>query len=174
MKILKWLLLIIGGLLIAGVGILLAMGARSGAGTMHSSIEIARTPAQIWPWITEPDKLKAWISWTAEARRVDDKHMVMVMHDANNGGARMEIHDEVIEMDPPRSLTIRLSSEGMFTGESHWVLTDLGGRTRVESTSHFRYSHWLARLFEPLIMPEAMKKQAADYAKLKQLVEGER
>jgi len=172
MKILKRLLLIIAAVLVLGTGILLAMGARSEAGTLRNTIEIARTPMQVWPWLTEPERLKAWISWTAEAHRIDDKHMRMVMQDANNNNAPMVINDEVIEMDPPRSLAIRLSSEGSFTGESRFKLTDLGGgRTRVETVSRFQYAHWMAKLFEPLITPAAAKKQTMDYAKLKELVE---
>lgn len=173
MKIIKWLLLILAGVLVVGVGTLLAMGARANANTMRSSIEIARPPAQVWPWITEPEKLQAWISWTVEARRIDDKHLVMVMEDANSGGARIELHDEVIEMDAPRKLVIRLSSAGMFAGESRYTLTDLGGKTRLDSVFTYRYDHWLARLFEPLITPEAEKKQIGDFSRLKEAVERE-
>jgi len=173
MKILKRLLLIIAGVLVLGVGILLAMGARSEAGVLRSTIEIARTPEQVWPWLTEPERLKSWISWTAEAKRIDDKRMTMIMHDANNNNAPMVINDEIIEMDRPRGFTLRLSSEGAFTGESKFKLTDLGGRTRVESVSRFEFKHWFAKLCEPLITPSAAKKQEMDYAKLKELIEKE-
>lgn len=173
MKVIKWLLIVIVGIFAAGVGILMAMGARSDAGVMRASVEIAKPPAKVWPWITEPDKLKSWVSWTVETRRIDDKHLVLVMADANNNNERVEIHDEIVAMDAPRSLTVKQWATGAFTGESRFTLVDLGGKTRVETISTFRYDHWMARLFEPLITPEASKKEVADFAKLKELVEHE-
>jgi hypothetical protein len=66
---------------------------------------------------------------------------------------------------------VYLTSEIGFDGTSTWKLTDLGGRTRFESEGSFRYHSAMFRLMEPLITPQAQKKQELDFAKLKSLIE---
>ena len=43
----------------------------------------------------------------------------------------------------------------------------------MESTGEYRYTMWMAKLMEPLITPSAQKKEDADLARLKTLVEAE-
>jgi uncharacterized membrane protein len=168
----KWLIRSAVGLLslIGGAAlVLLAMGARNGAGRMHSVIEIAKPAEAVRPWLTEPEKLKAWVGWLLEVRREGDRE-IWVMEDRNNGNARMEIVAYDLRDEPGR-LYSKMKVDGSFHGWQEIKFTDVGGRTRIEQTGEFEYDHWFAKLLEPIITREATKKQVEDLERLKGLVE---
>jgi uncharacterized protein YndB with AHSA1/START domain len=177
----KWLvrgLILIAALVVLSVVTLFALGKREGARQMTSSIEINRPPAEVWRWITEPEKQKQWIAWVVEIKPLTPpphgvgSRQEIIMEDRNNGNTRMKIKDVVTAMEPFKLLTVQLDTAGEFTGTSTYRLTDLGGgRTRLDSESTFQFSHWLVQLLEPLIMPSARKKNVEDYARLKSLIE---
>jgi uncharacterized protein (UPF0548 family) len=76
------------------------------------------------------------------------------------------------EYDEPSRLRTHLSAPGEFDGDEAYQLTDLGsGRTRLEVTTHFRYSGWFARLVRPFIARAAQRQTAEDIGRLKLLVE---
>jgi len=175
----KWVIRIgatLIGLLLVGAVVLLAMGQRSRAGYMHSSIEIQAAPDRIWPWLEDPARLKQWLSWLVEVRGNDPAGVgaqrVWVMRDPNNGDAAMEIHNVYTEYTRPTRMAIRSGTPGEFDGTASYHLTDLGnGRTRLDAEGQFHYQIWFAQLMEPLITPQAEKKERMDLAHLKELVE---
>lgn len=178
MKILLYLVAGIVGLVVAAVLVLMLMSFRKGAGTMTTAIEIDRPPEAVWPWLTQADKQKQWVSWLVDVRDLTPeitgigKRYAWVMDDPNMK-ERVEIVGESLGEEYLRYLKVRLTSEIGFEGTSTWTLTDLGGRTRFESVGSFRYDKWLYRLMEPLITPQAVKKQELDFAKLKSLIEAD-
>jgi uncharacterized protein (TIGR03067 family) len=170
----KWVLRVLMGIaavLVLAGATLWGMGLRKDAGVMHASIEIARPPVVVWRWITDSDKLKAWVGWLVEIREVGPHHDVWVMEDRNNGNARVEIDGTSTLEDAPRRLEAHTVTAGQFEGDESFLLTDLGGRTRLEMVSSFHFSHWFARLMEPVISYEAHAKMVDDLARLKTKVE---
>jgi uncharacterized protein YndB with AHSA1/START domain len=177
----KWVTRIVGGFLVVillAVAVLVVMGHRSGAGRPHASTELSASPDQLWPWLTEGEKLKQWVSWLVEVRGWEQgagvgAKRVWVMKDENNGGMLMEIEGTCTEYAPPSRLTLQLKSGGDFDGQQSYRLTDLGnGRTLLEMDSNYHFSSSFARLMEPMITALAEKKMVGDVARLKSLVEG--
>ena len=177
----KWVLIVLGGLVglvVLAVIVLALMGTRKGAGHAALSVEINRPPEAVWPWLTEADKQKQWVSWLTEVRdltpetRGVGKKMAWVMDDPNMK-KQVEIMGEIVAEEPGRMISVRLSADMGFDGVSTWRLTDLGGRTRFDSEGTYHYHHWLARLMEPLVTPQARKKMVADTNTLIRLVESE-
>lgn len=178
MKIVRYVLLTIAGLIALAVITLLFLGSRPGADRMTGTVDIARPPRVVFAFVDEPDKLKSWISWLVEVRDetpgqhgVGSRH-VLVMEDRNNGNMRMNIAGEVLAYERDKSERLRLSSPGMFSGETVYALTDLGnGQTRLRQESRYRFENWFARLMAPVIFPAARKKMGEDLQRLKAAVE---
>jgi len=177
MKWLKRIAIVLAALIVLPVVTLLILGQRSGAGQMHASAEISASPAQLWSWIDDGQRLKQWVSWMVEARAWDKPagvgaRRVLVMRDENNGGAIMEIEGTCTEYSPPSRLTMLLAVKDAFDGQQLYRLTDLGnGRTRLDVESRYHLTNPLARLMEPLVTPQAEKKLVGDVARLKSMVE---
>lgn len=174
----KWVLRIVGGLaavLVLGAITLMVMGHRANANHIHSVAELSGTPADIWPWINDADKVGKWVSWVVEVRNPSTYSVgakrVVVMKDENNGGQVMEIAGTFSEYQPPSRMTVQLTSAGGFDGTQAYRLTDLGdGHTRLEIDFDFHFTSAFARLMEPLITPQAEKKMVSDLDRLKSLV----
>lgn len=153
--------------------VLFALSRRPGAGASQLSVEIAQPPEVVWAWITEPDKLTQWVGWlvavesdTATPRGVGHRE-VWVMSDPNMDKP-MRIPAVVTEEDAPRTGAARLEMPGAFVGDVRYTLVDLGGgRTRLTQATRFRYTNPGFALMEPLLSPQARKKQQADFARLK-------
>jgi uncharacterized protein YndB with AHSA1/START domain len=175
----KWLAWGVGGLLgvvFLACAVLWVLGRRDDAGRVLVSIDVARPPADVWAWVTEPEKEKAWVSWLVDVRRPGPLRVgsteTWVMEDRHNGNKPMEIRSVTTAIEPGHVLAVQLSSPGVFTGNAVYTLTDLGnGRTRLSCDSRYRYELAFARLLEPLITPSATKKFAEDFARLKTLAE---
>src|SRR5215217_6572984 len=100
----KWVLRFlaaIAALLAVCVVVLLILGNLPGADTLHTTLEIAKPPADVWPYLTEGDKVKKWVSWLVEVREVSPTEKVWVMEDHNNGGQKMMINAKILESKPP-------------------------------------------------------------------------
>jgi uncharacterized protein YndB with AHSA1/START domain len=171
MKVLLWIFAGIVGLVVLAVLVLLALGLRGGANEIRNSITISRPPAEVFAWLTEPDKLKQWISWLVEVRiegqpGVPGSRAVMVMDDPSMK-KRVEMSSTLVKSDPPRLVELKLEMPGMFTGDISYALEPKDGGTLVNTVFRFHYDVFFARLLEPLITPQAKKKQVMDFATLK-------
>lgn len=176
----KWLLRILGAVLILallGLLTLFLMSKRPSAGKSETSVEISQPPEVVWAWITETDKLTQWVDWlvaiesdTTSPQGVGHRE-VWVMNDPNTK-EQMRLSALVTAVDPPRSTTARLEVPKAFVGDVTFTLTPLeGGRTRLTQKGEFQYTNRVYALMEPLVTPEAKKKEVSDFARLKRLAE---
>lgn len=165
------------GLIVLTVLVLFAMGLRPGAGHMETTIDIDRPAAEVFAWLSEPEKMKQWVGWLAAVERADPGPLrvgskeTWVMDDPSIK-ERMRIPAEVIALEENRLLRVRITYPQAFEGTAEYRLEELdGGVTRLHGAADFRYTGFLPRLMEPLITPQAQKKQDADLARLKQRIE---
>lgn len=175
----KVLLAIVGslvGLVVLAVVVLFCLGMRPHAGRTRTAIDIARPPEQVWAWLTEPARAKQWVGGLVEIREdTPNVHGVgaretWVMQDPNAKG-QMVIPSEVTLYDEPRKVSVHLAVAGSFTGDASYVLTPTATGTHLESIGDWQYQNPVVRLMEPLVTPQANAKSAADFAKLKALME---
>src|SRR3954447_19455094 len=171
----KWIvrsLAALGAILIVCVAVLVVLGTLPGAGSFHSTKEIAKSPDRVWVYLTEADKVKKWVSWLVEVREPSPTEHVWVMEDQNNGGKKMTIDAKIVESTPPKIRKVHTSVPETFSGDQSYELIDLGGnRTRLEIHGVYKFSNWFANLMQPLVMRSVEKKMQKDLAQLKLLVE---
>lgn len=176
MRYLLYTLAGFGGLVLLALITLFIMSHRRSAGAVAGSIEINSPPEEVWLWISEPQRLKQWVSWLVEVRPENDVAGVggkrtWVMDDPNMK-QMVEIQGEVTRYDPPHQLEIHIDAKMGFSGDMTYTLTDLGGgKTRLDTAGKYSYNHWFARLMEPVVTPQAKKKQRADLETLKRKAE---
>lgn len=173
----KWLIRFVAGffILIAlffAVMLILSGGAK-GQGHHDASIVINKAPEAIFPYFTEPEKLKSWIFGLVESKtltegglRVGAKSEEIV----ELGDERTVMQIEVIAVEPNKLLVAKVTSEG-FDGEIRYILEPSGASTTFRYVGDFQYKPLMARLLEPLITPAAHGKLEGDLAKLKSVVE---
>ena len=151
---------------------------RHDAGRMRASIEIARPPEAVWPWMTEPDKLTQWVGWldtvvidsTTPPEGIGHRE-TWVMNDPRMK-QKLPVPGTITLWEPPLQMGVHVEAPGMFVGDVLYKLNDLGnGRTRVEQDGRYRYVDRFAALMEPMVTPEAMRKMFDDMKRLRQKIE---
>jgi hypothetical protein len=116
------------------------------------------------------------VSWLAEVRRdtpgppVPGRKSVWLMDDPNMR-ERIALEGELTAVDPPRSLAAKVQMPGAFTAAQTYTLVETAGHTLLTVDFRYTFDSTLARLFEPLVSPQARKKMVGDLARLKQKVE---
>jgi uncharacterized protein YndB with AHSA1/START domain len=175
MKIVVRIVLGLLALIVLAVGVLFVLSRREGANVQTASIEIGRPPAEVFPWLTEPEKVKQWVSWLAAVegdKPAPGAHLTWVMDDPNMK-QQMRLQVEVLELQAPRLYRSRVGTPGMFTGDVTYAFEDKGGRTLVTETARWEFGAAFARLMAPLVMSQASKKLHMDFERLKSKVEAQ-
>jgi uncharacterized protein YndB with AHSA1/START domain len=178
MKWLLYALAAVGGFLVICLIVLLFLGGFRGESRLVASVDIARPPDAVFPWLSQPEKLKSWVGWMVDVRTLTPDRtgvgtrQVWVMEDRNNNNMRMDIASEITRADPDRLLEARVSAAEGFTGEVRYELEPMDtNKTRLTYRATYKFEHWLAKLLEPLISRSAQQKLEEDLKRLKQQVE---
>lgn len=166
---------VLGGLIALSVLTLLVLGQFESWRRLEASIEIARPPVQVWPFLYEEAKLKQWVTWLVEAKPSAEPtpgaRGRWTMRDENNGGALMNIDSVVTAVEPARRLAVDLDVTGTFTGQGEYELQPVANGTRVITRQRYTFNHWFPRLMMPLVTVAAGRKLRSDLALMKKAVE---
>ncbi len=176
----KWLVRIgsaVGLLLIAFVGVMVLLGGGRKLVHTQSSIELERSVSTVYPFLTTGPLLMKWIAGmesfqSSEELRVGRRaHVVMSM-----GGHRHEVTSEVLAMEPPKSLQIRIE-HAEFTDTVDYLLTEHQGPrgtvTTLTQRASSEYKDLIIRLLTPLFQRDVERAMNENLATLKGLCERE-
>ncbi len=139
------------------------------------TIEIARPPAVVFPYLTEPELLKRWVGGLTTFEAVDGEsasvgaqsRQVMVIR-----GREWKLDGELTALEPDRFVQARMEGKGLLVTTSY-ALEPIESGTRLTATVESDFSLLVARLFGGLVSREAQRKLHADLARLEALVESE-
>lgn len=177
MQIQKWILRVLGvfALLIVLFFVMMYVvsGGAKGVGRNEASVVINKPAEEVFPWLTEPDKLTKWIGGLTESKALTEGGLrvgAKSQETVEVGEERTLMQVEVMEVAPPKLLVVRITSEG-FDGDARYTLEPEGGATRLRYVGDFTYKVFMMKLLEPLITPAAQGKLEQDLNVLKGLVE---
>jgi uncharacterized protein YndB with AHSA1/START domain len=171
--ILRVLIVFFGLIAMFFVVMLIVSGGAKGEGHHDASIVINKPPAEVFPWLTEPEKLTKWMEGLVESKPLTEGGLragAKSQETVEVGGERTVMVVEVTAVEPPKLLVARITSEG-FNGDARYTLEQDGGSTKLRYLGDFQYKVFMAKLMEPLITPAAQGKLVQDLARLKALVE---
>jgi uncharacterized protein YndB with AHSA1/START domain len=170
---------LLGVLLVCVLGLWIASNRRD-AGRMRGSIDIERSPDEVFAWMIEPDKLTQWVGWLSEVRsdstspREGIGHRETWVMDDPRMKQKVLVPGTITLWEPPNQMGVHVEAPHLFDGDVLYRLTDLGnGRTRVEQDARFHYVDRLAALMEPMVTPDAMRKMVDDMHRLKIKIEAQ-
>lgn len=137
-RTLKMLAVALAGVVIA-VAVIFVLGGRPR--TYSARVAIAAPPEEVFGYLTQPELLKLWISGltaseplTNDGVRPGARSREIVVEN----GRRVEMESEILEVTPGRSLSVRLTGEGMVV-VADYALGSEGGKTLVTLTQVARY-----------------------------------
>jgi uncharacterized protein YndB with AHSA1/START domain len=145
---------------------------------MKFETEIRRSPKDLWPWLTEPERMKKWMKGLVSIvpndpgpTRAGSTSKMTV----KEGGKLVTYDETILEWNPPRSLRLRLTSPQWKSLQMTMAnqLEDLGPSTRL----HYQFECQTTNAFFKLLgflFGFFAKLQAKSFMKsLKHLAESE-
>lgn len=135
-------------------------------------VRVAAAPEQVFPWLTEPERLTRWLGGLVESKpltpdglRVGARSREVVVE----GGRRMEMESVVTRYEPNRALAVRIEA-GPFASEIDYELTPSGGATQLRYRAAHRMKG-LMRLLAPFMAGPIRDKGERDLESLRKAVE---
>jgi uncharacterized protein YndB with AHSA1/START domain len=140
--------------------------------TVEHTVEIARPPAEVFAWLTDPENLRSWQETLVELRQVSNGPIgvgTRLVEVRSFLGKRVESELEVTAYEPDRRLDLRTVSGPISFEVSHTLDATPGGtRLHVEGEAE-RGGRF--RLADALVARQARRQFRADFERLKQLLE---
>ncbi len=137
----------------------------------ETSIHLNRTPAQVFPFLAEPQKLLLWQLDLISSEMLTEGPLRIGsrFHEVRRMGPReTEIRAEITDFDADQCLATRTETKPAATVRYELHPEEGGTRLRYAFTLQ---TAGLMRLMEPMIGSSVRKGTEADLARLRQLVE---
>jgi uncharacterized protein YndB with AHSA1/START domain len=136
------------------------------------SVDIARPPEDVFPWLLEEDKVPRW---TSDLARYEVPGPLAagarVRQVLKLGGSELPLDLELTRYDPPRGAESRFSTNGVNLVTTYTLEPSDGG-TRVTQTLDAKAGSLTARMLIPVVQGRLEKKVTGDLERLRAVVEG--
>ena len=166
----RWLLALGLGLVVV-IGIGVAASQKGLRMRYTATTVIARSAADVFPLLTEPELLKRWIGGLESSVPLTEGGLRLGARSRETvveGGRRMAVESEVVELDPPRLIAVTL--DGAAQGLVRYTLNEVSGGSTLVYECELRFKGLMA-LLAPLARGPAQAKVESDLARLKALAE---
>lgn len=140
----RWILIILGILVLILVAIALAGAMLPQEHTVTRSIVLKQSPEAIWSMITDHANEPKWRTDLASITRLADRNGHELVEEKYKKGDTMKI--ETVEAQPPARLVRDVVDNPIFSGRWTYALTPESGGTRVSITEHGRVPNPVFRL----------------------------
>ena len=141
---------------------------------LANSIEIARTPAEVFAYVTDPSRFSEWQDAVVSAHLEDDRppgpgsRMKLTRR---MGGREQTVTSELTEYNPPRSYAFRaIDGPVRLSGKGRVEPLDGGARSRFDFELDFE-AKGTGKLLLPLVRKQAHKELIESHRKLKERLE---
>jgi uncharacterized protein YndB with AHSA1/START domain len=138
------------------------------------TVEIARPPADVFPWLLDQDKVPRWTGNLQAYERLDDGALgagSRVRQVLDVSGRRIDVELEVTGYDPPRGAQTRFTESGIDV-VSAYALEVAGPGTRLTQTLEPKPRGLSARMLLPVIQPRLEAKLTQDLERLRTELSG--
>jgi carbon monoxide dehydrogenase subunit G len=132
----------------------------------EASIEIARPPAEVFPWLLDPAKRLRWVSGLVASEPLGADSFGETMEAA---GRRVDVTSTVVAREEPHRLEVRSEGRGVTARIEH-RLAETSSGTRVTSSLDLRLGG-LLRFASGVAAGQAQRSLDASLARLKELLE---
>jgi uncharacterized protein YndB with AHSA1/START domain len=138
-----------------------------------TSVEIARSPEDVFAYITDVSRHPEWQEGLVSAGLETEGPLRVgsrAVHRRKLGLGTVAVTSEITALDPPRRLAFR-GLDGPIRGEGSQRVEPAGEGSRVSFEMEMR-GHGLGVLMLPLARRQASRQVAESHEKLKRILEG--
>ena len=138
---------------------------------MRSAFALKASPAEVFPYLVEPDRLKRWVGGFVESRPLSGTAAgpgAKSVDVIRENGREIQMHTEIMRYEPPNRLEVSIRAPGIDALSDYQLAgvetTELTHRQQVR----FR---GVLKLMAPFIRGATRRRLCDDLARLREAVE---
>jgi uncharacterized protein YndB with AHSA1/START domain len=138
------------------------------------TVAIPRSPAEVFPWLLEEDRVPRWTGHLERYERLDHGPLgtgSKVRQVLDVSGRRIDVELEVTRYEPPAAAQTRFSTNGIDVVSDYRLEPD-GAGTRLTQSVEAKPASLSARLLVPVVQPRLERKLTEDLEQLVQVLVG--
>jgi hypothetical protein len=138
------------------------------------TVEIPRSPAEVFPWLLEQDKVPQWTGHLQRYEQVDGGALgrgSRVRQVLEVSGRTIDVELELTAYEPPTGAQTRFATNGIGV-VSTYALEAAGVGTRLTQSLEAKPSGLAARMLLPVVQPRLEEKLTQDLERLRQHLGG--
>jgi uncharacterized protein YndB with AHSA1/START domain len=137
------------------------------------TVVVARPPAEVFPYLVEPDLMQRWIGGLIEFTPLGDAAGVGARsrQKVEQAGRTWDVESEIVELVPNRRLSARATSSA-FASTLSYALEPAPEGTRLHGTVETRLRGLAGRVLGGVAARAAERRLVGDLERLKQLLDG--
>jgi len=142
--------------------------------SFSETVELAKPPEAVFPWLFEQDKVPQWTGGLEEYEVLGGGPIAVgtrVRQVLNISGQRVELELEITRYDPPTAADSHFSMSGVAV-EIAYALEASGGGSRLTQTLEGHASSFKARMLLPMVQPRLERKLTEDLERLREVLSG--
>jgi carbon monoxide dehydrogenase subunit G len=141
----------------------------------ESTVTIAKTPEDVFPWLVEADKVPQWMSGLERYEPAEPGPLRVgsrIHQELSVSGQQLRFELQVTELAPPRRAVLEFEGSG-FKAANEYALAVAGGGTQVTWVVGGSTTSFKAKLVAPMVQAKLQEKLDRDLGRLRALLEGE-
>jgi carbon monoxide dehydrogenase subunit G len=140
--------------------------------TFSHSIDVPKSPAEVFPWLLEADKVSQWTSdlsaYEPAGPLADGTEIRQVI---SIGGSHITLNMTLDRYEPPTAAVVSFSTNGVDVTNTYAVEAN-GNGSRVTQGLDAKASSFTARMLIPVIQGRLEKKVTDDLERLREVLGG--
>lgn len=139
----------------------------------ESTVSIARSPADAFPWLLEADRVARWMSGLQVYEPLEPGPLRVgsrIRQELSVSGQLLRFELEVTELDAPRWAVLRFEGSG-FRAANEYAVSEEPGGARVGWVVSGATTSFKAKLIAPMVQAKLQEKLDGDLARLRTLLE---
>jgi carbon monoxide dehydrogenase subunit G len=140
-----------------------------------STVTVAKSPAEVFPWLIEADKVPRWMTGLQVYEPLDPGPLRVgsrIRQELLVSGHELRFELEVARLEPPRAAVLRFKGSG-FKAANEYEVSEAEDGARVTWVISGETTSFKARLVAPMVQAKLQEKLDADLARLRTLLAGE-
>jgi uncharacterized protein YndB with AHSA1/START domain len=134
------------------------------------TVELARPPAEVFPWLLEQDKVPQWTGHLRTYEQLGDGALAIgsrVRQVLEVSGRTFDVQLEITRYDPPHGAETRFSTNGIDL-VNDYRLEPNGAGTRLTQSIEAKPTSLTARMIVPVVQPRLEQKLTEDLERLRE------
>jgi len=141
----------------------------------ESTVTIAKSPEEVFPWLVDEDKVPQWMSGLEVYEPLDPGPLRVgsrIRQELSVSGQQLRFELRIVELAPPARAVLRFEGSG-FKAANAYSVAEAAGGTRVTWVVSGDTTSFKAKLVAPMVQAKLQEKHDGDLARLRALLEGE-